>query len=585
MAGSRGGNALVTTARSLGLGALLCAFTGCYAGVQEHGQDDVADGGPGQSGGNGDADGDDGAEPLACDGQTAVVAPRAMRRLTPTQYENTMRELLGDPGFVAEYDATALVIEERGVRQLRDGAELALDRRDQWTASVFPCDIDNDNDDACADTFIDTFAPRAFRRPLQDSEREWLSGVYLDARAQLDFHDSMEVLAAAVLQAPPMIYMEELGTAVEGAPDDIRKLTDHELANRLSYFLWDTMPDDVLREIANAGALHGEQELQSQVERMLQDPRAEARLQQLMWNWLQLDGGQLHFSLEDAQKQEELYPEYDPALQDAMRVELEAFVADVLSGDASFDQLMTSNRAYVNGPLADLYGVDASGLGPDEWAWVDLPAEQRSGILTRAAFLTVFSNTATQAPIRRGTFTLEEVLCFDIGAPPPDVDDSPIEGGEQPGGGEGDPEVLSVREATDARTEGDLCSSCHNIINPVGYTFEHYDAIGRWQDDEVLSGMPVDSSAELVGVGIEGTVNDAVELSTHLASSERARSCFATRWFEEALGGGVGELDSCAHDRITESFVADGDLRQLVSAIVRSDSFRHINLGPIEQGE
>ncbi|MCA9709511.1 MAG: DUF1592 domain-containing protein [Myxococcales bacterium] len=577
MAGSQGG-AQGTAARVLGLGALLGVVSGCYAGRGDHaGPDEGADtsGDAGES-----SDGDD-AEPLACDGLTPVVAARPMHRLTPDQYENTMRDLLGDPGFVAEYDATEPVIAERGVRQLRDGAELALGRRDQWTASVFPCDIDVDQDDACADAFIDDFAPRAFRRPLTDAERQWLRGAYLDARAQVGFTDAMEVLAATVLQAPAMIYLEEQGTPIEGAPDEIRKLTDHELASRLSYFLWDTMPDDELRAAADAGGLHGEAVLRGQVERMLQDPRAQGRLQRLMWTWLQLDGGTLHFALEDAAKDAGLYPEYDPALQSAMREELEAFIADVLTGSGSFDQLMTSPRAWVNGPLAALYGVQGP-QGPDEWAWVDLPADQRSGILTRAAFLTVFASTAAQSPIRRGTFTLEEVLCLQLGEPPPNVDDSPVDGGEQPGGAG---EVLTVRQATDARTSDGQCFGCHSLINPVGYAYEHYDAIGRWQDDEVVSGLPVDSSGNLVGTDVDGPVADALELSSRLAGSAQVRGCFATRWFEEAVGGALGELDGCAQDRIVETFTADGDLRELVTAIALSDSFRHVNLGPIEQGE
>jgi len=551
------------------------ALSGCYrgnpdaSGADEGTDTSDTDTGDGSS---------DGGEPLACDGETPVVAARPLRRLTPDQYQNTMRDLLGDPGFVAEYDATEPVIAERGVRQLRDGAELALSRRDQWTAEVFPCDIEGPTDDACADAFIDAFAPRAFRRPISSDERQWLQDLYLDARGELGFQDAMEVLAGALLQAPAMIYLEEQGTAVEGAPQDIRRLTAHELASRLSYFLWDTMPDDALREAADAEALHGEQELRAQVERMLDDPRADARLQRLLWTWMQLDGGPLHFSLEEADKREELYPEYDPALQDAMREELEAFIADVLSGDASFEELLTSKRAWVNGTLAELYGVDAGGLGPDEWAWVDLPASQRSGILTRAAFLTVFASTATQAPIRRGTFTLEEMLCVSLGSPPPDVDDSPIDGGEQPG----EEGPLTVREATEARTSEGQCAGCHSIINPVGFAFEHYDAIGRWQDQEVLSGQPVDSSGALLGTDADGPLADALELSSRLAGSEQVRGCFATHWFEEALGGQVGELDDCARDRVIEEFTTGGDLRELVTTIVLSDSFRHLNLGELE---
>ncbi|MCA9650514.1 MAG: DUF1592 domain-containing protein [Myxococcales bacterium] len=561
------------------LGAMLLASAGCYGG--RTGLPDEGEDVPTADGADDDAGEDGEGEPAACGGGLPMVAPRPMRRLTPEQYQSTMRDLLGDPGFVAEYDATEPVIAERGVRQLRDGAELALQRRDQWTAEVFPCDIEGPADDGCADAFIDAFAPRAFRRPLSADERQWLQDAYLDARGQLGFTDSMEVLAATILQAPAMIYLEEQGTPIEGAPEELRRLTDHELASRLSYFLWGSMPDDALRAVADAGELHSEAELRAQVERMLQDPRAEARLQQLMWRWMQLDGGLLHFPLEQADKQPELYPEYDPALQDAMRIELETFVSQVLADDGTLEDLLTSPRAYVNAPLAQLYGVDPGSLGPDEWTWVELPADQRAGLLTRAAFLTVFSSTAAQSPIRRGTFTLEEVLCVELGDPPPNVDDTPVDGGPQSGGGE----VLSVREATEARTSDEQCFGCHSVINPVGFAFEHYDAIGRWQDEEVVSGLPVDASARLSGTDVDGALTGALELSQRLSGSAQVHGCFATHWLEEALGGELGQLDDCARDLVIEQFTADGSLHELIATIALSDSFRHVNLAAVEEGE
>jgi hypothetical protein len=566
-------------AGAVAMGLLLLASTGCYQGVSGFGGqgDDQGSAGDDGSGSAGESGAEDGGEPLSCDGGAPTAAARPLRRLTPAQYQNTMRDLLGDPGFVAEYDATEPVITERAVRQLRDGAEAALGRRAEWASTVFPCDIEGASDDGCADAFIDDFAPRAFRRPLAAEEREWLRGVYLDARADLGFTDAMEVLAATVLQAPAMIYLEELGTPVDGAPETLRRLTDHELASRLSYFLLDTLPDAALREAADAGTLATDEGLRAQVERLLADPRAETRIQRLLWSWLQLDGGQLHFSLEEAQKQPELYPEYGPALQDAMRTELEAFVADVLAGDASFEQLLTSNRAYVNGPLAALYGVQGGPTGDDEWAWVELPATQRAGVLTRAAFLSVFANTAAQSPIRRGTFTLEEVLCMPLGDPPPDVDDTPIDGGEQPGD-DGEPVVMTIREATEARTGETQCRGCHGLINPVGFAFEHYDAIGRWQDDEAVSGLPVDASGQLQGTDVDGPVQGAVELGQALAGSAQVRACFARRWLEEGLGGELGELDQCAEDRVIEAFTTSGDMRELVTAIVLSSSFRYVNL-------
>ncbi len=557
---------------SLGLGLLLLAGSGCYGG-----RNDLA---PGDGGGaDSPAESDDGepGEPVGCDGGTPVVTPRPLRRLNPIQYQNTMRALLGDPGFVAEYDATEALIPERGVRQLRDGAELAFSRRDQWTAAVIPCDVDGPTDDACAEQFIDEFAPQAFRRPLSGEERDWLQGVYYDARAELGFADAMEVLVTATLQSPALIYLVEEGTAVEGAPAELRRLTDHEVASRLSYFLWDTMPDDELRRAADAGELTTDDGISAQVERLLEDTRTEARIQQLIWDWMELDGGQLHFALEESDKDAQLYPEFGPGLTDAMRTELMAFVADVMRDDASFDRLLTSTRAYVNGPLAELYGVSGP-IDADTWEWVELPAGQRAGLLTRAAFLTVFSSKTVQSPIRRGVFTLEHALCVTLGDPPPDVDDTPI-GGDDPVGGEA---PQTVRELTDARTEGADCSGCHNVINPIGFSYEHYDAIGRWRDQEVVSGLPIDSNGMVLASDVDGPVADAVELSARLADSAQVRGCFAEHWFSQAVGGQVGELDQCAHDRITEAFTADGDLRQLVVAIALSDSFRYVNLGEVE---
>ncbi len=555
-------------------------LAGCYGGRGEF-DANAADGGPGADGGADGADGADGGADdgpaVGCAGGDPVVAPRPLRRLTPRQYENTMRQLLGDPGFIAEYDATEPVIAERGVRQLRDGAELALSRADQWTAPVFPCDIQGTADDACAETFIDDFGARAFRHPLSDEERTWLLAVYGDARAEVGFADAMEVLAGTILQAPQMVYLGEFGEAIEGAPDHVRRLTDYELASRLSYFLWDAPPDATLLAAAAEGTLSTDDGLQAAVAHLLDDERSDAKIQEFIWTWMQLDGGQLHFALEDATKNETLFPNYDGSLQDAMRTELEAFVQMVMRDEAgSFEQLLTSNRAYVNGPLAQLYGVTGGPTAADEWAWVDLDPDQRAGLLTRAAFLTVFAGTDSQSPIRRGTFLLEEVLCIDLADPPPNVDDSPINGGDNVDD-DGNPIVLSVREAVEARTQGAECQGCHNVINPAGFAFEHYDATGAWQDDEVVSGQPVDSSGAINGTDIDGPVTDAVDLSHKLVTSATVRECFADHWFAEALGGSAGDLDECAQNQVLETFRDTGDIRSLVTAIALSDSFRFIN--------
>lgn len=507
-----------------------------------------------------------------------VVAPRPLRRLTPEQYTNTVRDLLGDPGFSTELDSTD-VITERGVRQLRAAAERALSRKAEWSAEVFPCDPSGTPDDACAPALVDSFATRAFRRPLTAEERTWLNGVYADARAALSFREALEVLVEVILQAPQTVYVAERGVAREGLPTGVRALNDWELASRLSYFLTSTMPDAPLFEAAAAGTLASGSSLRDHAERLLMDPRSEQTIQRFTWHWLQLDGGRLHNALEEAAKDAATFPEYDDALKAAMRTELEAFVRRVvIEEDASFERLLLDTSAYVNGPLARLYGVEDGPNDESTWAWVELPASQRGGLLTRAAFLTVFASSNVHSPIRRGVFVVEEMLCNALGEPPPNASDTPIEGGTVDDGS-GGTVVRTVRQDVEARTSDTQCAGCHGVINPVGFSFERYDAIGRWQETELGTGLPIDDSGRIQGSDVDGPVDGALELSQALARSARARSCYARRWMTHALGQAPGELDRCAVESVERRFADSGSVRELLLAIVESDAFRYVNVG------
>jgi len=310
---------------------------------------------------------------------------------------------------------------------------------------------------------------------------------------------------------------------------------------------------------------------------MLMDARAEETVQRFFWRWLQLDGGRLHHPLEETDKDAELFPEYDAGLRRAMRTELEAFVRRVFfEGDASFEQLLADNHAYVNGALAELYGVEGGPTGADEWAWVELDPEERSGLLTRAAFLTVFASADVRSPIRRGVFVIEEVLCNALGEPPPNASDTPVTGGEVDDGS-GGTVVRTVREDVEARTQGEPCSGCHRVINPVGFAFGHYDAIGRWRSEELGTGLPIDASGMLQGSDVDGEVGGAVELSRQLSRSERVRSCFARRFMTRALGHAPGELDECATEHVQRRFADTGSMWEMVLAIVESDAFRYVS--------
>jgi hypothetical protein len=503
-------------------------------------------------------------------GQCAVdIKARPGLRLSSVQYVNTIRDLVGDAGFYADLEDEPGLITKRAIRQLRDAAEMVVARRGQWTRTVFPCDTTGSEDIGCRDTFIDDFGSRAFRRPLTDTEKSGLHDAYDFARGEaLDFNDSMEVVLQVILQSPPFVYLFEDGVAE--STGNVRLLTDHEVASRLSHFLWSNTPDDELLAAAAAGRLSTSDGLSAEAERLLADPRAKTAIRHYMAEFLQLNGGKLHYPLEEVTKDEDLYPEADAALLDAMRVETNALIDRIVfDGTGSFEDLLTTREAYVNGPLAALYGVD----GPSDantYEWVTLP-ERRAGVLTRAAFLTTYATTTVTHPIRRGAWIRKELLCDKLGEPPPNIDDTPLEGGAN---GEG--ELLTVREATEVRTmtEGQ-CARCHSFINPLGYPFEEFDAIGRTQDFEVVSGEPVDTATDVTGTDFDGPIADAATMSAALGASEHARSCFASKVLESALSGAAP--DACTGTEA--AFVADGDINNLLVAIVVSDAFRYLNVG------
>lgn len=496
------------------------------------------------------------------------IEARPGLRLSSVQYLNTVRDLFGDTGFHADLEDEPGLVTKRGIRQLRDAAEAVVARRGEWTRAVFPCDTNGSEDLVCRDAFIETFGSRAFRRPLSDGETSRLRGVYDFARGEgLDFEDSMEVVLQVVLQSPAFVYLFEDG--VRETTGDVRLLSDHEVASRLSYFLWSSTPDDELLTAAAAGRLSTSDGLLAEAERLLGDPRAKTAIRHYIAEFLQLNGGKLHYPLEEVTKDEALYPEVDAALLDAMRVETNALIDEIVfEGSGSFEDLFTTRDAYVNGPLAALYGVEDGPVG-DEYEWVTLP-EQRAGLLTRAAFLTTYSTATVTAPIRRGAWIRKELLCHDLGEPPPNIDDTPLEGGAN---AEGD--VLTVREATEIRTMTDSeCVGCHTLINPLGYPFEEFDAIGRTQRFEVVSGEQVDTATDITGTDFDGPVANAVAVSAALAASEQARSCFASKVLESALGGVAPGPCTGTED----TFVAEGNINDLLIAIVTSDAFRYINV-------
>lgn len=562
---------------------VLLALSGCYSGAsveasaQTDGVSDSAGSGAGETGSatDGETEGNDeggSGEPAgSCfDG----LEPRELQRLSATQARNTLRDLFGVPDLEITYADETDPITELGVRQLRSSADAVLAVRDAWAGDVFGCDTVGAADDVCAESFIRSFGTKAFRRPITDGEVDALLSVYETAvyGEQLSFADSLDVVLSTMLQSPSFVYVFEDGAPVDDA-QGVLELDGYTLASRLSYFLWNTMPDDALFAAAEAGELSTPDGLEQQVERMLESPRAQDRLRSLVTKWLHIDGAGLRLVLEDAVKEPDLYPEFSPALLEAMRVEVNALVDRALSsGESGFDELLMSREAYVNASLAELYGVQ--GPADDEsWAWVTLPSEERAGILTRGAFLAVHAGQRVQSPIARGVYVLEEILCAELGSPPPTANDTPIEPGAD------DPEgPLTVRELVEVRTmDNPTCAACHALINPTGYLFEHYDALGRWRSTEVQSGLQIDAQGALTLGDVAGPMPNAVKLSESLVDSGDARACFAKRWAQTALDAET--FDPCTEEEVVKAFVETGDMRALLAGIVRSPAFRYARVG------
>ncbi|NUP11293.1 MAG: DUF1592 domain-containing protein [Polyangiaceae bacterium] len=531
----------------------------------------------------GDLGGDD-PPPGGADGP-ADVEFAGMRRMTPDQYEHTMRDLFGDPELALDLDEdSGQVITLLAVDKLNAAAEAIVARRSSWTASVFPCDTAAEEDAACVDAFIRSFGRRAYRRTLEESEVQLLQEDYARAREALTFEESLLVVLKIIIQSPEVYYFLETGR-LPAPGDDVAPgvfpLTGWERASRLSYFLWDTMPDDELLDAAESGDLDTAEGIRVQAERLLEDPRARATVVRFFSDWLELDGSNKHSSLADAPKSGDIYPEDSPALRAAMRVEIEALVERVLfEQNGSFEALLTSTDAYVDGPLAKLYGVS----GPEaegDFQWVTLPADQRAGLFTRAGFLTVFAGNEVKSPIRRGAYILEGVLCATLGPPPPNASDVPVKGGTVDENGTAI--RRTIRQDVEAKTSTESCSGCHSRINPIGFAFEHYDALGRWQatetgeDDQGPYTLDVDATGVLPASGSGETteVDGAVEMSEAIAKHDTAYMCLSEHLFETALRRLPVDRDLVSIETAMSQIDGDSSVTDMVVALTTSNAFLH----------
>ncbi|PRQ06998.1 DUF1592 domain-containing protein [Enhygromyxa salina] len=555
------------------IGLLVGAATTTLAGCQtdQSGKD-------GESAGS--TDGDDLGECGAIE-----PGPSPIRRLTRVEYNNTIYQLLGDSSLPAnafpadevagsfDNQAAALVVSPLLAEQYENAAEqLAIANAPGLMDQLPACGGGAPDPDSCtadADAFIRSFGKRAYRRPLTEDEVSthielFIAGTGL-GESSYDPEVGVETVLQAMLQSPHFLYRVEFGQLdLEDPPDpaqpDVVPLTSYELASRLSYLLWNTMPDVSLFEAADADELRTRDQIEAQARRMMDTPRAREAVKNFHRQWLGL--GRIESQISANGKSAEIYPDYGDYLLSLWRRETEAFIDHaVFEQDANVEVLFTANYTMMNKQLAFFYGV----TGPDtvEFERVELDPTRYAGFLTHAGLLALYAMPDRSSPIHRGKFVREVLLC-QAPPPPPDVIPKPPTVDD----------TQTTREQFIQHAEDPLCSGCHRLMDPLGFGFEHFDGIGRYRETEW--GLAIDATGELVETDNDGPYNGVVELANKLANSDQVKNCVASQWFQFGYGRTETKEDACSVQSIQARFAeADYDIKELVIALTLTDAFRY----------
>ncbi|MBL8173504.1 MAG: DUF1592 domain-containing protein [Bryobacterales bacterium] len=474
---------------------------------------------------------------------------QVLRRLTHTQYNHTVRDLLGDEtkpadqfpkedfvhGFTNQADGQSIspLQAEAYARAAEKLARNAFSKGDRHR--LIPCPPSP----ACRTEFVRTFGRKAFRRPLTDAEVRRYETLHV---RDSDFLKGSQNVVEAMLQSPHFLFHLE--------QDGFRT------ASRLSYFLWDTMPDEPLLQAAENGGLNTPDGVQRHVRRMLADPRARNAFDEFLSQWLRLD--RLRGALRDRQ----LFPEYSPELAALMGEETTRMFRALVWEDRNFLDFFRASYTYLVPELARLYGVNS---GPEPWAEVPLPPSSlRAGIFGHASFLTLTSKPAETSPTERGLFVREHFLCQQVPPPPPGVNATlPPVTDEKP---------VTQRERLKVHLSNAVCASCHSLVDPIGFGFENFDAIGRFREKELLVvyptadelktrrktkpteyRLPIDAKGEVRGIA-ESAFSSPRELGEILANESGCQKCVVKQLFRYAMGRPEDTGDSAVIDAAFQRF-------------------------------
>jgi hypothetical protein len=502
-----------------------------------------------------------------------------LRRLTHSQYNNTVRDLLGDYSRPADrfppedfVNGFKNQLRTQGMPPLLAEAygaaaeKLALNAfRAGDVNGLLPCKPSSARDVKCRDQFVQGFGQRAFRRPLTDVElRRYAALFSAQAGKTGQFLDGARIVVEAMLQSPKFLFHAESGP--------VGRFRDYEIASRLAYFLWDTMPDRRLLEAAANGELRTPEGVERVARGMLNQPPAKQAVDEFFAQWLRFD--RVLGSVKDRRR----YPEFTPELAAMMVQETRMLLDNLVWNDGSFMEAFTADYSFLNTDLAGLYGVPAPA---GEFELVKFPADsRRSGLLGQASFLTSNAGPVETSPTARGIFIREQLLCQHVPNPPPGVNTQvPEPTADRP---------LARRQRMQEHADNPTCASCHRLMDPIGFGLENYDAVGRWRDKEAIEfevagargrnstktiELPIDGKGEIAGL-TNSAFSEPRAIGRLLADSRGCQECVVKQLFRYAFGRVETAAD---RETIRTSFTAFREskfrFKELLIALVRSPQF------------
>ena len=496
-------------------------------------------------------------------------APGLLRRLTRNQFRNAVKDVFAYDVNVNDLDADSftanfasigagtVVTSDRGVEQYSTAIENAVSAvfADATKRAQFiGCTPTGQSNDTCVRGFIQKLGLRAWRRPLETAELDRFVALAASASTTLASPtEGARWATVALFTSPSFLYRPEIGTA---SANGALRLSGNEIASRLSFLIWNSLPDQMLMDQATSGMLGTADGIRTAATRMLNAPAGRESVGGFAEEYMRLD------RIATQAKDPALFPDYGANLQTAMVRDIRDTWASLAFDDqTSFYDLFTTTKVVVNADLARLYGIDATGLTATTFQTKTLPAGgTRSGVLSKAGLLSEFANQQSGSPTLRGKFIRESLMCLTIPPPPPGVNTAVV---DQPTN-----VPMTRRQKLEAHMTNDGCAACHKYMDPLGFPLENFDAIGKYRTTD--NGLPVDPSGSFDGVAVA----DANGLGVAASQSVTVAQCLVRKYYAYAVGHEERDVDGSVLNTLATAFKASGfKMRDLILAVATNDAF------------